>query len=95
MQATLRYNPDRTLCEVQIGSNDEDTWGPLDGEQAGHVLIDEDSGQQYYVALSDDEELTAGTVYKLEPLETEVEEDVEISDEEEEDEPEEPQNGSH
>jgi len=84
-EAIVRYNPERSLCEVQIGSSDDETWGPLDAGEAGHVLVDEDEpADRYYVALSDDEGLEPGTVYRLEPLETEIEEDVAIEEPEEE-----------
>ena len=75
------------MCEVQIGSSDDETWGPLDAGEAGHVLVDEDEpADRYYVALSDDEGLEAGTVYRLEPLETEIEEDLPIEEPETEEE---------
>lgn len=83
MQANLRFNPDKSLCEVQYGG-EEDVWGPLDATEAGHVLVDEETGEAYYLALTDDEGLTAETLYKLEPLEVEVEDGVDIGAEEEE-----------
>jgi hypothetical protein len=82
--AILRYNPDRLLCEVQIGMSEDDTWGPLDATEAGHVLVDEETGKAYYLALADDEGLTADTLYELEPVATDIEEGAEIEEAEEE-----------
>ena len=85
-EATLRYNPDRSLAEVQVGPSEDDVWSPLDATEAGHVLVDEESGESYYLALTDDEGLTPDTLYRLEPVEITVEEDVEIESEDEEEE---------
>ena len=81
MQANLRFNPDKSLCEVQYGG-EEDVWGPLDATEAGHVLVDEETGDAYYLALTDDEGLTAETIYKMEPLETKIEEGVDLEEDE-------------
>lgn len=76
-QTTIRSNPDRSLYEVEI---DDDAWGPLDGGEAGHMLVD-DQGNAYYLAVSDAEDLEPGTLYQLTPVEAEIEEDVEIEEE--------------
>ena len=95
-EATIRYNPDRSLCEVQIGTSEQDTWGPLDADDSGHFLVDEESGDLYYLALGDEEGLTPDTLYRMEPVETDTEDGVEIeSDEEDNDDPEETANGAH
>jgi hypothetical protein len=79
--AIVRYNPDRTLCEVQIG---EDVYGPLDATEIGHTLIDDDAGEAYYFVI-DEDGLASDTLYRLEPMETEVEEGVEFEEAEESD----------
>jgi hypothetical protein len=81
--ATLRYNPDRSLCELQIGTSEDDIWGPLDASEAGHVLVDEETGKAYYLALTDDEGLASDTLYELEPVTTDLEEGAEIEETEE------------
>ncbi len=95
--AKLRYNPDKSLCEIQIGDSEDDTWGPLhaseSASESGYVLLDDESGDAYYFSLTDDEGLSPETVYRLEPLATEIEEDVEMEDEDEEEEEETEANG--
>jgi len=80
MAATLKFNADRSLCELHL---DGDEWGPLDASEAGHFLLDDDSGDAYYLALTDDDGLIPDTLYKLEPVTIEVEEGAEIETEEE------------
>ena len=87
--AKLKYNPAKSLCEVQIGPSEDDTWGPLDASEAGHVLVDEESGEAYYLSLTEDEGLSPDTLYRLEPVVTELEEDAEMEEDEDEDEDEE------
>jgi len=93
-KATVKYNPAKTLCEVQIGDSEDDTWGPLDATEAGHILVDEDTGEAYYLALTDDEGLTPETLYKLEPVTLEIGEDAEMEEEDEDGEEEEEGSGA-
>lgn len=96
-QATVRYNPDRSICEVQSGESPDETWVmEIDDDEAGRILVDDETGKQYYLALSDEEGLAPDTVYELVPLETEVEEGVELEvEDEDEDVDEETSNGAH
>lgn len=78
MPASIRFNPDRTLCEVVV---DGVTFGPAQLESADETQVvcrDPDDGSLYIAILKDFEGLQANTVYQLVELETTTRYDVEM-----------------
>jgi len=83
MKATLRFNPDETLLEAVTpdGTEFQSEW-PEDGI----LILASEDGDDYLVCVSEEHGLDVNTVYRLVPVSTEVEEDVDITLDEEGDE---------
>ena len=89
--AMIRYNSDRSQCEVELDDGTE--FGPLDTSAGGILFLTTDNGAHYALVVSDDE-LETDEVYQLTPVGAEIEEDAELGSEEEEGE-ETAENGNH
>lgn len=81
MAATLRFNPDKSEFEAELpdGSQFQEDW-PDDGV----AILAPDDGDAFMVVLEgSDTGLEANKLYKLVPVGTIVERDVELDDDEE------------
>lgn len=78
--ASIRYNSDRSQCEVELDDGTE--FGPLD-TAAGGILILIDDDRQFALVISDDQ-LESDELYQLTPLGAEVEEGAELGQEDDE-----------
>ena len=99
MSAKIRINSDSSLLEIETPEGD--VYGPLEfpepdnggdlGEVADPIfLVDEDNPENSFIAtVSAYEGLKPNTLYRLVPVETEVELNAELEEDDEEDEEEE------
>lgn len=83
--AKLRFNADKTLVEIENPAGE--SFGPMEiPEDKIIMLCDEDEPQNpaYVAVVGDYDGLAANTLYQLVPVQTEVEEGVELVEEVEE-----------
>jgi hypothetical protein len=87
MSAKISFNPENTLVEIETP---EGSYGPMDVPDEGDpiMLVDEEdpNALSYICIVGEYEGLKANTLYKLVPVETTVEENVDFDDDEEEEE---------
>lgn len=82
MKATLRINTEGTGCEIDIEG--VGLWQE-DYPSEGMMVLQGDDDEDDYLMVISQEGLVDQTVYRLVPVDTEVEEDAELTPEEDDD----------
>jgi hypothetical protein len=91
MSATIRINPEKSLVEVEIdGVSFEPEDFPETCDECGFpggfkLVVDSESGIGYIAMIEEVGGMAAGTVYRLSPIHTKLEEGVDLESDDEED----------